>query len=160
MMVLALRDFLATGVVAGVPFGCDRQQLEAVAGEPEATGGVSRKHRQPVIWKYGDVELRFSRVSGGLDMIHIDRFSSNEGAPQGWGGLRVDPWVIRERMSRDELLQALDGAGLAYTLRPKPEWNQEIVVTQAGVKVGLVCQPDQFSDFIGLAYLTCWGPLR
>src|SRR4051794_27422331 len=96
MMLVSLKDFLASGVFGPVSFGCDRQQLEAILGEPEDVGGVSRKHRRLVIWKYGDVEFYFSRASGGLEMVHIDRFTGPGGSPQGWGGLQIDPWVIRE----------------------------------------------------------------
>jgi hypothetical protein len=153
-MVVSLKDFLATGVFGQVPFGCDQRHLEAVAGQPEATGGVSRKHRQPIIWRYGDVEFYFSRSSGGLEMIHIDRFSGADSSPQGWGELQVDPWVIREGIGKAEFLRALEFASLVYTVRDGPALNQEAVVVASGVEAGFVSGPDEFSDFVGLAYLS------
>ena len=153
-MILSLKDFVATGAIADVPFACDPRQLETVAGEPEATGGTSRKHRQPIIWKYGDVEFYFSRSRGGLEMIHIEQFSGADGSPQGWGGLQVDPWVIREGLAQAEFARALESARLSFAVRPEPAWKQEVVVMASGVEVGFVSEPDEFSDFVGLAYLS------
>ena len=75
-MILSFKDLLTNGSISEVPFASDRAVLEANAGVPEDTGGVSRKHQRPVIWKYGDVEFFFSRSSNSLEMIHIDRFSN------------------------------------------------------------------------------------
>jgi hypothetical protein len=152
-MLVSLKDFIAGGGFGPIPFGCNRLQLEAVVGEPEATGGTSRKYRQPVCWKYGDVEFYFSRTSGGLNMIHIDRFSGPDGSPQGWGGLQVDPWIIRGWMAQDVFVSALEADGIAHVVRPEPTWIQEIVEV-SGVEIGFVCGADQFTDFVGLAYLT------
>jgi hypothetical protein len=156
-MIVSLKDFLASGVIAQVPFGCDQRHLEASAGAPEATGGVSRKHRRPVIWKYGDVEFHFSRSNGGLEMVHMDRFSGVGGSPRGWGRLQVDPWIIREGLGRAEFLRALDSFGLAHVIRVEPALNQEVVVMASGVEVRFVAERDDLSGFAGLSCLTRRG---
>lgn len=154
VMLVSLKDFLTSGQFGPVLFGCDRLQLESTVGQPEATGGVSRKYRRPVIWKYGDVEFFFSRTSNKLETVHLDRFTDANGTPQGWGGLQIDPWVIRRGIAEAEFADALEAAGIAYTVRPKPEWIQETVVVASGVEIGFKCAPDEFSDFVGLFHLT------
>ncbi len=139
MVSVSLKDFAATGVFGPVVFGCTRTALEAVLGEPEATGGQSRKHRRPNIWKYGDVEFYFTRPGGELDMIHIDHFFGQGRVPQGWGRLRIDPWVIREGLARETFLSAVEKAGCDYSIRAEPQFNQAVVVLQSGVEVGFLC---------------------
>ena len=154
MVSISLKDFAVTGAFGPVTLGYVREALEVALGEPEATGGESRKHRRPNIWKYGDVEFFFDRVGGELDMIHIDRFNGSGGTPEGWGGLQLDPWVIRAGLAREVFIHAVEDAGCDYTVRFEPQFNQAVVVLRSGVEVGFVCEPDEFSDAVGLAWLT------
>jgi hypothetical protein len=149
-----LRDFINTGVFGPVHLGCSREQLEAAIGRPEATGGVSRKHRRPTIWKYGDVEFFFARPSGELEMIHIDHFSGTYATPEGWGDLQLDPLIIREGMRQETLIDAAAQRGCSYVVVPEPRWDTSEIVFQSGVMVGFVMAPDRFSDFVGLGWLT------
>ena len=153
-MILSLKDLLSNGSISQVPFSCDRAALEAQAGKPECTGGVSRKHKRPVIWKYGDVEFFFSRSSNQLEMIHIDHFSNSNGTPCGWGVLEVDPWFVQEGMEVGKFIGELMSSNLSYSIHPDLVENQEVVVLESGVEVGFVTSPDDFSDFVGLAYVT------
>ena len=156
-MIVFLRDFLARGVVPEAPFGCDRQHLESAFGPPEATGGTSRKYRQPIIWKYGDIEFSFSRETGGMDLIHIDGFSNADCSPQGWGGLTVDPWIVRQGLSRRAFCHALDHAGLSYSVRSEPGLRQEIVDLGSQAKVHFLTESEQGDPPIGLIALSKWG---
>ena len=150
-----LKDFLVTGRFGRVSFGVSRRELELAFGEPEAYGGVSRKHRRPTIWKYGDVEFFFPRTGdAGLQMVHIDRFSGADHTPQGWGELQIEPWVIREAMSLAEFVDAIERAGISYTVCPGFDWNQKIIAVASGVEIGFVCAPDEVSDFVGLGWVS------
>ena len=86
--------------------------------------------------------------------IDIDRFSGNGKTPEGWGGLRIDPWVVREGLGKAEFIDALETAGIAYSVRPRPEWKLDVVVTSSDVEVGFIVEADEFSDFLGLAYIS------
>jgi hypothetical protein len=127
--------------------------LEVALGPPEATGGQSRKQRRPLIWKYGDVEFHF-RAEGPLWLIHLDRFSAADRRPQGWGGLHVEPWIVHQGMAQEAFLTAAREIGLRYTVRPEPQYNQEVVVLGSGVEAGFISQPEPCSSPIGLAWLS------
>jgi hypothetical protein len=42
-----------------VGLGATREELQRLLGEPTDTSVPSRSQRQPVIWKYGDIEYHF-----------------------------------------------------------------------------------------------------
>jgi hypothetical protein len=86
-MRVSLQSFVSSGDLGPISLGCSPEELVRCFGDPEATGGTSRKQRQPTIWKYGDVEFYFPRDDRWLEMIHIDRFSGPGGIPSGWGVL-------------------------------------------------------------------------
>src|SRR5262249_982807 len=137
-----------------VTVGFTPATLEAALGAPEATGGHSRKHRRPVIWKYGDVEFHFDRSAGVLWLTHLDRFTGAGGHPQGWGELHSEAWNIREGLTEEAFIAAVKELGVVYTLRPEPQYNQEVVVLGSGVEVGFVSQQEPFSPPVGLAWLS------
>jgi hypothetical protein len=154
MVSVSLMDFAATGAFGIIRLGCSSDALEAALGEPEATGGESRRHRMPSIWKYGDVEFFFSRPSRELHMIHMDHFNGPGGTPEGWGNLSLDPWVVREGLAREAFVGAVEEAGFDYTIRVEAQLNQAVVVLRSGVEFGFICEPDEFSDFTGLVWLS------
>ena len=66
-----LQECLHTGEFGPVRLGMKREEIRELLGEPDDTGGTSRKHRIPQIWKYGEVELHFA-LSGELSLIYWD----------------------------------------------------------------------------------------
>ena len=153
-MRVSLKDFATTGDFCPVKADFTAVRLEGVFGEPEATGGTSRRHRHPVIWKYGDVEFHFARPHGELCLVHLDRFSGPNGRPEGWGALVIDPWVIREGLPLDTFIAAVEEAGLKCTVRHEPQYNQNVVVLASRVEVGFLCQAEEYSPPVGLAWLS------
>ncbi len=153
-MRVSLKDFAVTGNFGPVGAGFTPVRLEALFGEPEATGGTSRRWRRPLIWKYGDLDFHFSGPDGVLVLVHLDRFSAGAGCPGGWGRLEIEPWVIREGLPRDTFIAAIKQAGLKYTVRPEPQYNQEVVVLASGVEIGFACRPEPYSPPVGLAWLS------
>ncbi len=39
--------------------GATREELRQLLGEPTRVGSCSRSQRQPMVWKYGDIEYHF-----------------------------------------------------------------------------------------------------
>ncbi len=75
-----LQQCLHSGDFNGVTLGMTRDQVRAVLGEPDDTGGTSRKQRIPSVWKYGEVELHFDTVgitSGTLGRFFWDDVDGN-----------------------------------------------------------------------------------
>jgi hypothetical protein len=154
MGTVSLLDFVLTGTFGSVTAGTTPAALETAFGKPEATDIPSRKQRQPSIWKYGDVEFHFLQPAGVLTLIHLDRFSAPEGKPEGWGGLHLEPWIVREGLAVEDFVAAVRQLGVAYRFRPQPECNQEVVELASGVKVGFLLLPEPYSPPVGLAWLT------
>lgn len=56
-----------------VRIGMTRQEVLEILGEPETTGGVSRRHNTPSIYKYGCVELHFEQpTTGTLTLVYLE----------------------------------------------------------------------------------------
>ncbi len=153
MVIVSLLSFLQTGRFGPIRVGSNRTELESQIGPPEDTGGTSRNHPHPVIWKYEDIEFHFDRETGELSMIHIDRFTGDEDSPRGWGCLQIAPWIVRSGLPLSEFLTALDDQPVAYNVQHKMEWGQIIVTTGSEVLIGFGDGIDD-PDFAGLAYIT------
>jgi hypothetical protein len=138
MITVSLRDWAVTGAFGPVALGCTRAALQAAFGAPEDVGGTSREYRRPTIWKYGDVEFHFPAPGDELALIHIDYFNGPGETPHGWGGLELDPWVIRVELAREALVRAVEEVGRPWSLRDDPLFNQSVVVLPSGVEVGFV----------------------
>jgi hypothetical protein len=106
-------------------------------GPPEATGGQSQ---QPAIWKYGNVEFYFDQA-GGLNMIHLDTFDGPDNVPVGWGGLQLEPGIIRCGLPLEEFLEVM-GSG---QLREEPELQRVVVAFPSGVEVGFTADDGLFA---------------
>lgn len=70
---ISLKTFLRTGEFGSIKRGLNRNEVTELLGEPDDTGGTSRKHSEPAVWKYGDVELLFDRETRTLSLIVITR---------------------------------------------------------------------------------------
>lgn len=133
---VSLLEFVATSSFGPATPGMMPPDLEAIFGPPEATGGQSRRKRWPSIWKYGDVEFYFLARPDGLYRIHLDRFSGPGRKPMGWGGLRLQPWCVREGLPLKEFLIAADAAKLTWCVREEPQFERVVVSFALGVEVG------------------------
>jgi hypothetical protein len=51
--------------------GATRDDIRALFGEPDQVGGVTRKHKQPRLWKYGPVEFHFG-PDDRLFLVYLD----------------------------------------------------------------------------------------
>jgi len=127
---VALKEFLFTGRFGPVELGMKRQDVLTCLGVADCTGGTSRKHRIPAIWKYGSFEFHFGDAGQPLTLIHADDF---EGLT---GGARValEPWCLSGRLARDAAERAFQAARLTYFLRPDPSGDAgDQLLTEGGV---------------------------
>lgn len=65
----------------------------------------------------------------------MDCFTALGGFAQGWGELRLDPWIVREGLAQEAFCVALKASGLEFEIRGEPQHNQEVVVLRTGVEV-------------------------
>lgn len=152
--MVSILDFFATGRFGPIALGISQPALEAALDAPEDTGGGSRKCRRPSIWKYGDIEFYFDRPGGILWLVHLDRFTASGGFAQGWGRLRLDPWIVREGLAQDAFCVALKASGLKFEIRVEPQHNQEVVVLRTGIEVGFLSDPEPYAGPVGLAWVS------
>ena len=54
------------GIVEKLRIGMTREDVVRILGQPDDTGGASRKYRTPCIYKYRDIELHFTNGRNGL----------------------------------------------------------------------------------------------
>ena len=159
MPVVSLRDFLGCGRFGFISLGVDHRAIENTFGRPENGDADSVKRRRALaIMKYGDVEFHVEPDTGLTWLIHIDRFSGPGRVPVGWGGCQIDPWIIKEGMSRAGLERELERAALRYVLERKPKLCQERLVLPSGVRVGFAIDPDepQGLEFVSLCLSSRW----
>lgn len=45
---------------SNIQMGISRKELKDYLGEPDDTGGTSRKYKEPMVLKYEDIEFHFS----------------------------------------------------------------------------------------------------
>jgi len=66
--------FRVTGDICPIRLGMSRGEVRAIFGDPEDTGGTSRKHPTAAIWKYGGLEFHFgSEPDDNLSLIYMER---------------------------------------------------------------------------------------
>lgn len=67
-------QFAMTGEIAPLRLGDSQERVREVLGEPDDTGGGSRRHTEPAIWRYERLEFHFDRTHGhALFLIYRDR---------------------------------------------------------------------------------------
>ncbi|MCC6361619.1 MAG: hypothetical protein IT450_23025 [Phycisphaerales bacterium] len=66
-----------------IGLGATRDELRLLLGEPNDTSVPTRRQREPLIWKYGDVEYHFGK-DGRVELIYRE---DREGNPQVLGEL-------------------------------------------------------------------------
>lgn len=152
MLILDLKEFLKSGKLGPLSLGIDRTVLKRTLGPPDAVGGQSRRHPNPQIWKYGDIEFSFDRTSQVLVLIHIDGFSGTDGVPKGAESTRLEPWIIRKALARSTAEQELRAADVDFTTIPQLHFGQHLLRLRSGVVLGFLNNTDAFSGPAGLIF--------
>jgi len=109
MKRVSVLAWLRTGTFGPVALGATRSQVQLASGEPDDSGGTSRRRRTPSIWKYGDIELHFG-VDGRVCLVYLDHFQ----VPTGGAAIDLDPWVLRGGLPREDVARHLTAEHIAF----------------------------------------------
>ncbi|MBI5542780.1 MAG: hypothetical protein HY901_02750 [Deltaproteobacteria bacterium] len=122
---ISLREMLATGRFGPVTLGMHRDEVEHVLGRPDTVGGTSRKHREPLIWKYGTFEIHFDLGRHEVSLVYADNFRVLEGGTQ----LEIDSWALSGESTREAVEDALQRESIVFapTLYPWTDRAGELV---------------------------------
>jgi hypothetical protein len=136
----SFETFARTGRLGGVGLGDTRAALALRLGKP--TDWLARRPMpESGLWKYGDVEFHFDD-DDRVWLIHCDNYTD---APQGGGGLLLDPWVVRASLTLAQMEQALHDANGAFTSEVDRLYPGRVeLVTAVGVRFNVVVEPEEF----------------
>ncbi len=152
MIKVSVRDFLKTGELGPVRLGMSREQVQELLGEPDDTGGNSRRHRVPTIWKYGDLELHFEQGGNRLTLIHADDFDVLSGGEV----LEIDAWIAHKGISLDQVEKELELAHIPYCRKDSLYGPDTIVLSiGANVQMTFTCDPARRDSHASLVSLSC-----
>jgi hypothetical protein len=131
-MKASLLCFLRTGELDGLAPGVTKVQVIQRLGPPEATGGDSWKHREPSIYKYGDVELFFTVAEPRrCHTIYIES-AAPETEFRLPSAYEVEDWELVPGVSRATAEAYLRAHGLEYQRTDGPSPGTSVIVTQPG----------------------------
>jgi hypothetical protein len=57
--------------------GKTRDQIKTILGEPDDTGGTSRKYKSPMVYKYADIEYWFTPYKDGICFEIVKRIDAD-----------------------------------------------------------------------------------
>lgn len=143
---VSMEEFLRSGSLGGVRPGDTAGDLLRVFGEPDDTGGHSKRS---VIWKYGDIEFHLVGADRTISLIFCDRY---EQLSLGSGG-SLDPWIFRGHPSMQEVEAALDSAGFRFQRGSKTGGlTGDSLRLESGVELLVCTEVDEFGwpNFPGL----------
>ncbi|MBO0777326.1 MAG: hypothetical protein J2P37_00745 [Ktedonobacteraceae bacterium] len=131
---ISILKFFRTGAFGPLYLGSTRAYIEAALGPPDDYLTLSRRERRQYQekdhwsysrgWCYGDVELFFDEEHR-LQAIHIDYLF--ERIPSGGDKIQLDPWILHPGFSLDEAESAFTEHQLAYHIRRKDPFHQDII---------------------------------
>lgn len=170
-----LKEFMAHGVLGPVRLGMTRRELLVALGKPDDFHSDHRILRKKTldnssIWMYGDFEFFFQlflpsegrkRKDGWdcpLDLIHVD--------DRGWSGvcrgqppsggkrILVDPWVIRQGMTRRSFQMALRKEGIPFELIDWPLRDETVRLWVGPGVIAIFSTCREVPEFRGLSSLS------
>lgn len=151
-IAVSLLDWLRTGRFGPLRLGMTRAQVGAILGPLDDHSGRAPMGRLPSIWKYGDIEFHFGD-GGQLCAIHTDTFLA---APSGGRAIALDPWILRARVQRAKVEQALTDLGIPFERAPWPfDDNTTRIRVGPCVELGFVDRRRRHAPPPGLVAIGC-----
>jgi hypothetical protein len=133
-VTVSLVQFLRTGNLGELRPGLTPEEVRHLMGEPEDTGGTSRRYRRPSIWLYGDVELHFRpEPPHACGMLFIEPHFGRHRLrlPTGW---EADDWALDFGTPRAEVEAYLRVHELSFGARHVgPVTPSQIAILSSGV---------------------------
>lgn len=139
MGCVSMREFLRSGDFGPVRLGDSVDVLRAAFGDPDDTGGTSRRQKTPVIWKYGDVEFHLTADASRVGLIFCDRFERlHLGAAASF-----DPWFFAGHPSVETVERELATAGIPCHRQDAPyEPTARLLRLDSGIELLFSRQSD------------------
>jgi hypothetical protein len=105
-----LREFCRSGKFGLLGIGSREAEVIEYLGQP--TSWANTKPEDAKFCHYGDVQFFFDRL--GLSLIHIDWFSGAHNTPSLSIPHQLEPWMIREGASLEEIQDAFHAESLLF----------------------------------------------
>ena len=112
-MYISLHRFLDTGALGDLRVKMSVEQVCALLGMPEDTGGTSRKYPRPTIYVYGSIELFFAQKAPVF--CQAIYWYAHRGEFRLTSGDVVEDWGLTPGMRRAEIEAYLRQAGLEFS---------------------------------------------
>ena len=113
---VSMRAFLRSGEFGPIRLGDSVDSLSDVFGEPSDTGGTSRRHRTPGIWKYGDIEFHLTSDRKRIRLIFCDTFEQL----QVGSAASFDRWFFEGHPTVELVERELGSAGIGFQRHDLP----------------------------------------
>lgn len=128
MIEASLVEFLRDGLVAGVGLHMSRAAVRAALGDPDFLADYRPQDSLPMLWRYGELNVGFSRADDRVFFIQIFprlgpgrlRWRSGSGS------------IIKVSGTPETMSSYLDEQGLTYTIR-RSRRSAVKLFTQGGV---------------------------
>lgn len=114
---VSLREWLTTGQLGPLRPGLSPEEVRRLLGEPDATGGVSRRYPRPSIYVYGSVEVHFCQRPPH-EIIGIFWEVGERGALQLPSPYVIADWGITPGMRKAEVEAYLHAQRLGFEYAP------------------------------------------
>jgi hypothetical protein len=125
----SLEEFARTGKLGPLALGMTRGQVVQLVGRP-SDFSAHHPEARATVWRYGNAELHFNEE----DRIWLFHFDDGFDVPRGGSGLLFEPWVLKEKMTREVLEQSLKSVGIGFRTSADPHNPGCVkIVTSSGV---------------------------
>lgn len=134
-MQVVLNSFLRTGNLGELQLGMSKEEIRELLGEPNATGGESRRYPYPSLLLYGTVELNFEQKQPwGLTSLWWE--AGEKGAFQISPACEILDWAFTPAWSFAQVDAYLEELALPRTYPAAPgEEMMAGIVLESGVRI-------------------------
>jgi hypothetical protein len=141
MIQVSMKEFLRSGAFGPITLDMSRMQVQELLGPPDRLGGItSSKDITPPIWSYGDLELHYEPDADRLILIYMDNFK----IPSGGNAIDLDPWIIKGRISRKKVENALSLTDIKYRQGSELSFDGVHIITSGNVVLSFLEVPNRY----------------
>ncbi len=126
---VSLLELCRTGNFGALQIGSNETEMINYLGQP--TAWANTKTHEDKFCHYDDVQIFFGNLH--IWLIHIDWFNGLNGKPRLNEPHTLEPWVIREDASLEEIKEALHAESLPFQTETK--YESTILKLESGAKI-------------------------